>query len=492
MNHAATGRSITNDKRPVSKMTFIHDNFLLKTAMARRLYHEVAKEQPIIDYHCHLPPADIAANRRFNNLFEAWLEGDHYKWRAMRAHGIDERYCTGDAEPYDKFLAWARTVPATLRNPLYHWTHLELKRYFGIEELLNEGSAPAIWDAANACLADPSRSVHGILQEYRVRVVGTTDDPADDLVHHRSLAESDLSTLVVPSFRPDKLMKLDDLESWNSYVNRFGAAAETDVSSYSDLVEAFGRRHDAFHALGCRLSDHGLSTVYARFESEAKAAEIFARARKGESVSGEDQEVFATAIMLLAGRLNAEKGWVMQLHLGALRNTNSRMFKQLGPDTGFDAIGDWLHAGPLTRFLDRLDCDHRLPKVILYNTNPKDNYIFASMAGNFQDGSVPGKVQFGSGWWFLDQRDGMRWQINALSNIGLLRHFVGMLTDSRSFLSFPRHEYFRRLFCDILGDDVVAGEIPDDFDLLADLVRGVSYENAARYFGFSLPSKTAC
>jgi len=465
-------------------MSFIHDDFLLKTAMARRLYHEVAVEQPIIDYHCHLPPADIAANRQFNNLYEIWLEGDHYKWRAMRANGVDEVYCTGDADPYDKFMAWARTVPHTLRNPLYHWTHLELKRYFGIDELLNEDTAPAIWETANRRLAEPDRYVHGILADFHVECVCTTDDPIDDLASHRAIAACDLATRVSPAFRPDKLLKTEDTAAFNAYLDAFAAAADTDVRTYAGLEDAIRSRHAYFHDNGCRLSDHGLTVTPATFATESAVAGIYDKARAGTQLTAEEQDAYGTSIMLLSGRLDADKGWVKQLHLGAMRNNNSRLFNLLGPDTGLDSMGDWPQAERLSRYLDRLDQDNLLPKTVIYNNNPVDNYAFATMAGNFQDGSVAGKVQFGSGWWFLDQRDGMTMQLNALSNTGLLSRFVGMLTDSRSFMSYPRHEYFRRLLCDLLGDDVERGEIPDAFDLLAGLVRDICHDNAARYFEF--------
>jgi glucuronate isomerase len=465
-------------------MTFIHEDFLLKTDLARRLFHEVAAPLPIIDYHCHLPPADIAANRRFRNLFEIWLEGDHYKWRAMRTNGVAEKYCTGAADPYEKFLAWARTVPHTLRNPLYHWSHLELKRYFGVDVLLNEKTAPEVWERANARLRDPDRDVRGIMKDFRVEVVCTTDDPTDDLAHHRAIAASSPGTRVFPTFRPDALLRVDDPAFFNAYVEKLAAAANTDVATFKGLQEALRRRHDFFHAQGCRLSDHGISHAYASFAPEAEVAAIYDRARAGKAASADEKDVFATAIMLLSGRLDAEKGWVKQLHLGAQRNNNTRMRRTLGPDTGFDSIGDWPQADRLARYLDRLDQDNLLPKTILYNLNPADNYVLGTMLGNFQDGTTAGKLQFGAGWWFLDQREGMAWQINALSNLGLLSRFVGMLTDSRSFMSYPRHEYFRRLLCDILGDDAQRGEIPDDFELLADLVRNISYANAKAYFPF--------
>ena len=463
---------------------FIHEDFLLETALARRLFHEAAADQPIIDYHNHLPPAEIAGNRRFENLAEIWLGGDHYKWRAMRADGVAETDCTGDAPPYEKFLAWARTVPHTLRNPLYHWTHLELKRYFDIDELLCEESAPRIWAAANERLQAPDRDVHGILESFRVRVLCTTDDPADDLAAHAAAAASPLSTRVFPSFRPDALMRIAQPEFFPAYLGRLAAAADREITTLAGLVEAVASRHAVFDAAGCRATDHGLGYVPARFAPETEVAALFARARKGETLAPEDVEKFQTYLLLQVGRLNAERGWAMQLHLGALRNNSTRGLRTLGPDTGYDSIGDWPQAERLAAFLDRLDRDGALPRTILYNLNPADNYLFATMIGNFQDGSIPGKLQYGSGWWFLDQLEGMTRQLDALSSAGLLYRFVGMLTDSRSFMSFPRHEYFRRLLCNLLGRDAAAGLVPDDFDLLADAVRRICFANARDYFAF--------
>lgn len=470
-------------------MPFIHDDFLLQSEMARRLYHEVARDLPIIDYHCHLPPADVADDRRFADLHAIWLEGDHYKWRAMRANGIPEQFCTGTASPREKFLAWARTVPATLRNPLYHWSHLELKRYFDIDELLNETSAAAIWEQANAQLAQPGFSAQGILQKFRVEIVCTTDDPADDLTAHQRFADSDCPTRMFPTFRPDALLRIGEPDFFNTYVERLGAAANTDVATLSGLSDALRQRHDFFHAMGARCSDHGINHAFDAFADAATVAGIYDKARRGHPVSAEESAQFATFIMLLSGQLDAEKGWTKQIHLGALRRVNSRMTAEVGPDTGFDSIGDSPQAGALSRYLDRLNSDGALPKTILYNLNPADNYCLAAMAGNFQDGEIPGKMQFGSGWWFLDQREGMTWQLNALSNLGLLSRFVGMLTDSRSFMSYPRHEYFRRLLCDLLGEDARRGEVPDDFDLLATLVRDVCHDNAERYFAFPATKK---
>jgi glucuronate isomerase len=466
------------------RMSFIHDDFMLQSPLASRLYHEVAAQQPIIDYHGHLPPADVAKDRRFANLFEIWLEGDHYKWRAMRSNGVAEKYCTGEASPKEKFLAFAATVPHTLRNPLFHWCALELKRYFGIDEILTPANAERIWDQASERLKSDDRSARGILTDFKVQVVCTTDDPADTLEHHRLVKEDGFTTQLLPTFRPDALLKVDQTETWNKYVDHLGAAADTDVATFYGVLTALEKRHDFFHSMGCRLSDHGLMQATASFCSQEEAGAIFNKARKGGEVTPEEQQKFATFIMIRSGQLDAQKGWVKQLHLGPMRNNNSRMFRTLGPDTGFDSIGDYPQAERLSRYLDALDSEGSLPKTILYNINPSDNYILATMCGNFMDGKTAGKIQFGSGWWFLDQKEGMEWQINALSSLGLLSHWVGMLTDSRSFMSFPRHEYFRRIFCNILGEDVRRGELPDDFEALSVLVRNVCYGNAQRFFGF--------
>ncbi len=469
-------------------MSFIHDDFLLDSKTARRLYHEYAADLPIIDYHNHLPPQDIARNRRFNDLYEAWLEGDHYKWRAMRANGVPEQYCTGDAPNDEKFVAWARTVPQTLRNPLYHWTHLELQRYFGIDRLLDGETAPGIWEEANARLATPELSTHGILRRFRVAALCTTDDPVDDLSHHREIERSGLPTRVYPAFRPDRALRVDDPAAFNAWVDRLAAASDTDVRSLSDFVEALERRHSYFHEMGCRLSDHGLNHAYADFPTDAEAASIFDTARAGQAVNAEQQARFAAHLMLLFGRLDARRGWTKQLHLGALRNAASRGYRVVGPDTGFDSIGDWPQAAPLAAYLDRLDREGALPKVILYNNNPVDNYAFAAMIGNFQDGVTPGKIQFGSGWWFLDSREGIEWQLNALSSCGLLSRFIGMLTDSRSFLSFPRHEYFRRVLCNLIGRDIEKGEIPDEDLLVGPMIRNICFHNARSYLGLDIPA----
>ena len=467
-------------------MSFIHDDFLLTTKTARRLYHEYAEAEPILDYHCHLPPPDVAGNRRFQDLFEIWLEGDHYKWRAMRADGIDERYCTGDASHEEKFLAWARTVPHTLRNPLYHWTHLELKRYFGIDELLDERSAPRIWEQANALLASDGLRAHGILRKFHVKAVCTTDDPTDDLACHKAIAASDLETKVFPAFRPDKALNVHVPEVFNPWVNRLEAASNTSIATLADFAGALKKRHDFFHQMGGRLSDHGLCHAYGEFATEHEACQIFGRARTGHAVTPEEHNRFAGYLMLFFGRLDAERGWTKQLHLGARRNNNTRRYRELGPDTGYDSAGDWPQADALGNYLDRLDLDNALPKVVIYNLNPADDYVLATMIGNFQDGSIAGKIQFGRAWWFLDQKEAMQWQMNALSNCGLISRFLGMLTDSRSFMSYPRHEYFRRVLCDLFGKDVEAGEIPDDDALAGPMIRNICYANAKQFLGLDV------
>jgi glucuronate isomerase len=465
-------------------MAFITDDFLLPTGAARRLYAQHAAAQPIVDYHSHLPPKDIALNRRFADLFEIWLEGDHYKWRAMRANGVDERFCTGDATPREKFLAWARTVPRCLRNPLYHWTHLELVRYFGITELLDERTAESIWERANARLREDALSVHGILRTFDVRVVCTTDDPADDLRWHEQIRDAGLGTRVYPTFRPDRALEVDAPDVLNAWTDRLETTAGTRISRFADLLAALDSRHAAFHAIGGRLSDHGLPYCYAEPCTEAEASAIFGAARAGQAADAAAHRRYASFMMRFFGRLDAAKGWTKQLHLGAFRNANTHAVRRLGRDTGYDSIGDWPQAEPLGRYLDALARDNALPKIILYNVNPTDNYTLATMVGNFQDGGMPGRMQFGSAWWFLDQKDGIEWQLDALSNAGLLSHFVGMLTDSRSFMSYPRHEYFRRVLCRRLGQEMESGELPADDTLVGGLVEDVSYRNASRYFGW--------
>jgi glucuronate isomerase len=468
-------------------MSFISPDFLLESAAARTLYHTWAAPEPILDYHCHLPPGLIASNHRFADLAEIWLAGDHYKWRAMRANGVAEEYCTGGAAPWEKFLAYARTVPRLIRNPLFHWTHLELKNYFGITNLLNEATAPAIWEQANARLAQPDMTTRGILRASRVMAVCTTDDPADSLEHHCLLRDDpSFATRVYPAFRPDKALTVDQPAVFNPWLDRLSEAAGIDCNGFPGFLDALRQRHDAFHALGGRLSDHGLNVVPDGDCSEAEAARIFDNARVGREVNPVEAEKFQSSMMFFFGQLDAEKGWTKQLHLGALRNANSRMRRQLGPDTGFDSIGDWPQVPRLARYLDRLNDAGALPKMIVYNLNPADNYAICTLLGNFQDGSTPGKLQFGSGWWFLDQKEAMEWQINALSNLGLLSRFVGMLTDSRSFLSYPRHEYFRRVLCNLLGSDIEKGLAPRDFDLVGGMVRDICFRNARDFFGLGL------
>ena len=463
-------------------MSFIHDDFLLQSAAARDLFHTYAKDEPILDYHCHLPPQDVASNRRFRNLHEIWLEGDHYKWRAMRANGVPEELITGSASPYEKFLAWARTVPFTLRNPLYHWTHLELLRYFDIDDTLNEQTAESIWNRANEKLATDELSAHGILGKFQVRALCTTDDPTDSLSDHKQIAASGLATKVFPAYRPDKALTVHDPAAFNAWIAKLEAAANVEIRGFQSFLDALANRHDFFHSMGSRLSDHGLNTAFSETCTHDDAAHIFDRAHNGQPADVAEHAQFASYLMHFFGRLDAAKGWTKQLHLGARRANNTRMFRQVGPDTGFDGIGDWPQIDAVARYMDQLDLVGALPKMILYNVNPADNYAFATVIGNFQDGSVPGKIQFGSGWWFLDQKEAMELQINALSNCGLLSRFVGMLTDSRSFASYPRHEYFRRVLCNMLGRDIENGELPRDMPLVGGMVRSICYSNAVQYF----------
>lgn len=463
-------------------MSFIDERFLLECDTAVRLYEEYAAPQPIFDYHCHLSPRHIAENRQFKDLFEIWLEGDHYKWRAMRANGESERFCTGDAAPYDKFLAWARTVPHTLRNPLYHWTHLELQRYFGITELLSAESAPRIWEQANEVLQS-DLDVHGILKRFNVHTIGTTDDPADSLTYHEQNAAGALGTRVVPTFRPDAAFRVDSAPAFDSWVDRLALAADCDIDSFASFLYALKQRQLQFHAVGCRLSDHGLDICFVEECTDEQATAIFRNARIGHGASAEDQRRFASYMMLFLARLYAASDWTMQLHLGALRNVNSRAKSTHGPDTGFDTMGGTLQLTALAKFMDKLEQEGSLPRTIVYNSNPMDNYPFATIAGSFSAEGIPGKIQFGSGWWFLDQKDGIERQLNALSNVGLLSRFVGMVTDSRSFMSYTRHEYFRRVLCNLLGAEMERGLLPDDLELVGGMVSDICFANARRYFG---------
>jgi glucuronate isomerase len=433
-----------------------------------------------------LLPDDIASNRQFGNLAEIWLAGDHYKWRAMRANGVAESLCTGDAPPYEKFLAWARTVPHTLRNPLYHWTHMELKRYFGINELLNEDTAPRIWEQANKQLQGDDLTTQGILKKFHVRAVCTTDDPTDDLLDHRTVAENNLATKVYPTFRPDAAMRINEPAEFQAWLGKLQQLTGMEIGSFDGLLTALEKRHDFFHEMGCRLSDHGLETCYADPCTDATAGEIFADVLSGKEISPERNSQYASCLMMHFGRWDAERGWTKQLHLGALRNNNTRLMRELGRDIGCDSIGDWPQAEKLSTYLNRLQQENSLPKTIIYNLNPADNYAVATMIGNFQSGDCAGKIQMGSGWWFLDQWEGMQWQLNALSNQGLLSRFVGMLTDSRSFMSYPRHEYFRRCLCNLLGTEVEQGVLPNDDSLLGPMIRNICFDNARDYLGLEL------
>lgn len=462
---------------------FIKDNFLLKNEYSEKLYKTYAEKQPIIDYHNHLSPKDIAEDRSFDNITQVWLAGDHYKWRAMRTMGVDEKYITGDASDKEKFMAWAKTVPHTLRNPLYHWTHLELKRYFGIDELLNEESAERIYEEVNKQLQLPENSCRGILKQMNVETLCTTEDPTDTLEYHQQLAKSDFSIKVSTAFRPDKAVMIDS-ESYNDYISKLGDAAEIQIESFQDLKDALRKRIEYFDTNGCKLCDHGLNFISFEEFNEDEVKAIFKKKKSGGSITEIETEKFKTAILLNLSETYHEFGWVQQFHLGALRNNNKRMLKKLGPDTGWDSIADYSQAENLSAYLDKLDSKDKLTKTILYNLNPADNEIFASMIGNFNDGSVKGKVQFGSGWWFLDQKDGIIKQLNALSNMGLISCFIGMLTDSRSFLSYPRHEYFRRVLCNLLGEEIQSGELPEDLELVGKMVADISYNNAKEYFDF--------
>ena len=463
---------------------FLDDNFLLNSKTAETLYHQFAKNLPIIDYHNHLIPEQIVNNTQFENITQVWLLGDHYKWRAMRAHGINEHYITGDASDKEKFLKWADTVPYTLRNPLYHWTHLELRRYFGITELLSPKTAEKIYEETAEKLATPEYSVRNLLKRMKVEVVCTTDDPIDSLQFHQQFAGENESFKMLPAFRPDKAMNPDDLETLNSYIDQLEGVTNTSIGSYQAYLDALKARHDFFAANGCSVSDHGLSHIYAEDYTDQEIADIFQKIRSKQAISLSENLKFRSAMLVQFAAWDHEKGWVQQYHLGALRNNNARMLRQSGPDTGWDSIGDFKQGEALSKFLNRLDNQDQLTKTILYNLNPSDNELFATMAGNFNDGSIKGKVQFGSGWWFMDQKDGMSKQLNALSNMGLLSCFVGMLTDSRSFLSFPRHEYFRRLLCDIFGEDIEKGELPADIEWVGKIIGDISYHNAKAYFNF--------
>lgn len=461
--------------------TFITDDFLLYNDTAQELFHDTAKELPIIDYHNHLPPSEVLNDINFKNITEVWLGGDHYKWRALRANGVDEEYITGSKDDYEKFLKWAETVPKTFGNPLYHWTHLELLRYFGIDELLDKKSAPAIWEETNRKLATPEMSVRSLLKRQKVEFLGTTDDPTDDLNNHKALNNEGFDINVTPSFRPDKGLYIDR-EDFLPWVDKLAEVTGLEIKTYDQFMDAFGQRVDYFDEHGCRSSDHGIDVMFYEPATKSEVAEVFQKRLAGHELTTKEMDQFKTHTLILLGEMYAEKGWVMQLHLGALRNNNQRMFKQLGPDTGFDSIGDVLIAEKVAGFLDSLEGMNKLPKTVLYSLNAKDYDVLASMAGNYQSSEIPGKIQFGTAWWFNDTIDGMEKQMKTLANIGLISNFIGMLTDSRSFLSFPRHEYFRRVLCNLLGTWVEEHKIPKDMPLLEQYVRDICYENAKRYF----------
>ncbi len=463
---------------------FMDKDFLLQTDVAKELYHKHAALMPIFDYHCHINPQDIAEDKRFENITEIWLAGDHYKWRGMRSNGVAEKYCTGDASDWEKFEKWAETVPNTLRNPLFHWTHLELKKFFGIDKVLSPATAKEIWDECNAKLQTPEYSCRGIIKMANVHTICTTDDPIDSLEYHRAIKADGFETAVLPAWRPDKAMAVENTKLYNEYIDKLEEVAGFNIGSFSALMDALDNRHEFFHKNGCRLSDHGLETFIAEDYTETEITRIFAKVRGGAKLTEEEILKFKSCMLYEFGIMDHSRGWTQQFHYGVIRNNSSRLFSKLGPDVGFDSIGDFEVARPLAKFLNRLDTTNQLAKTILYNINPRDNELIGTMIGNFQDGSVPGKLQFGSGWWFLDQKDGMEKQMNALSNLGLLSRFVGMLTDSRSFLSYTRHEYFRRTLCNLLGNDVVNGEIPYDMDLLGSMVENISFNNAKEYFNF--------
>ncbi|MFC0877499.1 glucuronate isomerase [Saccharicrinis sp. FJH2] len=463
---------------------FLDNDFVLNSDAAKKLYHDYAVQMPIIDYHCHLIPQQIAENKKFKTITEAWLYGDHYKWRAMRTFGVDEHYITGDASDWEKFEKWAEVVPFTLRNPLYHWTHLELRRYFGIEELLSPATARSIYDRCNELLNSDEYRVQGLLKKMKVEIVCTTDDPIDDLKFHTQHKNSGAELKMIPAWRPDKAMAIET-EQFNEYLDKLEKVSGVKISAFKHLIEAIEVRHQFFHDNGCRLSDHGIEEFYAEAYTKDEIKDIFKKARKGGEISDPEVRKFKTAMLFEFAKMDHKKGWVQQFHYGVIRNNNSRMFTQMGPDTGWDSIGQFNVARNMQLFFDKLDQEDKLAKTILYNINPSDNEVIGTMIGNFNDGSVAGKMQFGSGWWFLDQKDGMTKQMNALSTLGLLSKFVGMLTDSRSFLSYPRHEYFRRLLCDLLGTDMEKGEIPTDFDLVGSIVQDICYNNAKEYFPFA-------
>ena len=461
---------------------FITEDFLLHSDAARTLYHDFAKAEPIFDYHCHLSPKDIAEDRQFENLTQIWIEGDHYKYRAMRANGVDEKFITGDASDFDKFKKWAATVPYTLRNPLYHWTHLELKNYFGITTFLDANSAEAIYNECAILLQKPEYSIKNILRKMNVAFVGTTDDPIDDLRYHKQLQTDNFEIKVSPSFRPDKATEIEKGKAFIEWIIKLEQVVGFYISDFTTLIKALQQRHDFFHEMGCRISDHGHTTFYSEHYTAEEVNTIFQNARNGTTPSAVEINKYKSAVLFELAVMNNAKSWVQQFHIGAIRNNNAKMLQELGPDQGFDSLGDLNMAENMSKFFGKLSQFDSLTKTIVYNLNPRDNEMFAAMAGNFNDGKIAGKMQYGAAWWFLDQKDGMEKQLNVLSNFGLLSRFIGMLTDSRSFLSFPRHEYFRRILCNVLGDEIQKGELPNDMELIGSMVKNICYKNAANYF----------
>ena len=466
-----------------AKASFIDNDFLLENQYAKILYHNFAASLPIIDYHNHLSPEAIANNKQFKNITQLWIEGDHYKWRAMRTLGINETYITGISSDQEKFLHYAKALPYTMRNPLYHWSHLELARYFNNYELLTEQNADKIYNETNALLQTNDFKTQALLQKMNVEVVCTTDDPTDDLIHHKKLAKSDFNTKVSTAFRPDRAVLIQH-EDYNIYIEALEKSAATSIQTYSDLKESLVKRINYFHLNGCRLSDHGLSFIPYEEAPESNIEKIFIKRRNGRTLTAKEVLQFQTTLLLFLGRQYHKKNWTQQFHLGAMRNNNTRMYRKIGPDTGWDSIGNYPIALNLSRYLDRLDQKNQLAKTILYNLNPADNEIIATMIGNFNDGGQKGKIQWGSAWWFMDQLDGMTNQINTLSNMGLISSFIGMLTDSRSFLSFPRHEYFRRILCNIFGKDIENGRLPDDMPWIGKIISDICYYNAKNYFKY--------
>lgn len=464
--------------------TFLNKDFLLQTDTSKKLFHDYAAGMPIIDYHNHLPVADIAGDKNYSTLTEIWLKGDHYKWRAMRANGIKENLITGTASDEEKFFAWASTVPYTIRNPLYHWTHLELQRYFNIDILLNEKSAKEIYNAANALLLTKEYSVRNLLRKMKVEILCTTDDPCDSLEYHKQLQQEEFEIKVLPTFRPDNIVAVENINQWQKYFQRISSLTKKSIKTFDDLIDVLKSRHDYFAELGCCISDHGCEIMYAKYYTKTSLNSILEKLLRGQILSDDEAAEFKSAVLYELALLDHEKGWAQQWHVGALRNNNTKLLNELGADTGVDSIGDFNTSKTMAAFFDKLNSTNQLPKTIVYNLNPSYNEVFATMMGNFQDGTIPGKMQYGAAWWFLDQKDGIEKQLNTLSNMGLLSRFIGMVTDSRSFLSFPRHEYFRRILCNLFGNEIENGELPNDEQLIGKIIQDICYNNARNYFNW--------